>query len=595
MHTFAELQSALHFDLQVEEHIITSDMSIPAINALWLKKSFFKKFQDEISSDADSKCLALFTASNARCKEFAMRPESMYQELVIGEVKTLFDNLFFNGPDLVMTFSAISSGVDIGPGASLGSQSYNFYSKLFDGPLTCTDDRLYRYYRYATSSFPAWRSAEEARSSQFGVCVVEGNMLSFVPKTSEISRSICTEPLLNMFFQKGIGSVLERLLKERFKIDLSFQPELNRGLARLGSIDGSFCTIDLSSASDSVSLRLLSDILPPYVLGWLNAARSPRTIFPDGSSEELHMVSSMGNAFTFPLQTLIFASIVESCYRVLGITPQYSSAGPKNFAVFGDDIIVRKDAYAFVVECLTLFGFAVNEDKSFSSGFFRESCGGDYYRGHEIRGVYIKSLSTRADIYSAINRLIRWSSRTGILLPRVLQHLMKSVPFNPIPPFAGDTEGIKTPYPPKTLKRKGSTGGVVYFTYSEIPNLIKVPENETKDWFYRSYGRIKAKASYNPDGLLVSFCGGYIRDSSIPLRAENPKRFKMKCKVTSSWGNSVIDYQKIIERWCGYQPTTSGYPARLSWLKSMLSRKSALLASLDDSRDDWEIVAGLYL
>jgi hypothetical protein len=595
MHAFADLQKDLLDDLKVEEHIITSDMDLPAINALWLKRSIWKKFQDELSSDADERCLKLFKLTNDRCRDFALEPLSAFEDTVIGEVKTIFDNLFHDGPRLTMDFASVSEGVDIGPGASLGSLSYNFYSKLFDGPLTCTSETLYRYYRYATSAFPAWRSAETARSLRYGVCVVEGNRLSFVPKTSAISRSICTEPLLNMFFQKGIGSVLEKMLKKKFRIDLSSQPDLNRGLARLGSITGDFATIDLSSASDSVSLNLLKEILPPYVLEWLKLARSPYVIFPDGTKAELHMVSSMGNAFTFPLQTIIFSAIVTSCYRVLGINPQYSPQGPKNFAVFGDDIIVRKDSYSFVVRCLTLFGFKVNEDKSFNDGYFRESCGGDFYKGHDIRGVYLKSLKTRADVYSAINRLIRWSSRTGVLLPKTVKRLMGMVKFNPVPYHAGDTEGIKVPNPPDNLIRKKHTGGVVYYALVDVPNKIKVPEDETKEWSYRSYGQWKAKATYNPDGLLVSFSGGYIVNSSIPLRVELPKRFKMIRRVTSSWGSSASGGPKVVESWCGYQPITSGFPARLSWLKSMLSAECTLLADRSDPRSDWEIVAALYL
>jgi len=600
MQGIAELQSALLEDLPKSDHIITSDMSLSAVHALWLKKSIFKKFEDETSVDADSKCLSLFKLYNKRCQDFSVKPQSTFEEKVIGEVKTLLDNLFFNGPDLTVDFPRICDGVDVGPGASIGSQSYNFYTKLFDGPLSCTSDLLYREYRYATNRFPSWLSAETVREKRYGIQVVGGNRLSFVPKTFEVSRSICTEPLLNMFFQKGLGAVLEDMLRRRFRINLSSQPVLNRSLARVGSLNGDFATIDLSSASDSISRSLVSLIFPPYFVRLIDRYRSPNVIFPDGTSDELFMVSSMGNAFTFPLQTMIFASIVTSCYRVLGIQPQYTPQGPENFAVFGDDIIVRKDAYHFVVRCLSLFGFVVNEEKSFNNGFFRESCGGDFYKGHDVRGVYIKSLKTRANVYSAINRLIRWSAKSGIFIPKIVSLLMSRVKFLPIPWSDGDSEGIKVPSPPLNLKRAKSTGGIIYCAYKELPNLIKVPVDESKEWFYRSYGKRTKKASYNPDGLLISFCGGYIRNSSLSLRSDT-KTFKTVKRVTASWRYTersdfpAKSSQILIDSWCGYQSTLSGSSTRLSWLKSVKLGKSALLAGRVDLRSDWEVIAELYL
>ncbi len=595
MHTFADLQVALQEELKVDEHIITSDMDLPAINALWLRNSIWKKFQDELSPDADKRCLELFTASNSKCREFAFDPKSVFEEQVIGEVIRLFDDMFFNGPDFTFNLSDVLEGTDIGPGASIDSHSYNFYTKLFDGPLSCTSELLYREYRYTTARYPSWLSAEASRASRYGLSVVVGNRLSFVPKTSSISRSICTEPLLNMFFQKGLGSVLQQKLLDRYKINLSKQPELNRRLARFGSIDGSYATIDLSSASDSISLRLLEQILPRYVMRYLLLYRSPKVIFPDGNSEELWMVSSMGNAFTFPLQTLLFSTIVSACYRVLGIPALYTREGPKNFAVFGDDIIVRKDSYSFVVRCLELFGFSVNDQKSFNCGHFRESCGGDYYRGHDVRGVYIKSLKTRADVYSAINRIVRWSSRTGILLPKFVGMLRDSVAWLPVPYHAGDTEGIKVPYAPNNLRRKASTGGIIYKSLQEVPNQLKVPEDATKSWHYHSYGKLRAKASYNPDGLLISFCGGYIRNNKITLRSD-AKRFRVVKKVTSNWGALPTDalFSYRVLTWCGYQSTLNGFSTRLSWLKSFSLGKSKFEVSPRGLRDDWEIVAALY-
>lgn len=596
MRDYAVVRRALLDDLKTQDPYLLSDMDLETARKLWTEKSFWKKFQDEISPDADAKCLELFKQSNERCRTFALDPKSSFEEQVIGEVKRQFDDMFFCGPELMLNSSRIFEGLDIGPGASIDAPSYNFYSKLFDSPLTSTNDHLFRLYREAISSNPSWVRAEQVRAHAHGQKIVVGNRLSFVPKTSAISRSICTEPLLNMFFQKGIGSVLEDMLLTKFKINLSKQPEFNRRLAQIGSIDGKFSTIDLSSASDSVSLILLKEILPPYVYRWLEISRSPRVVFPDGSSEELHMVSSMGNAFTFPLQTLLFSCIVTSCYRVLGIKTEYSRFCPRNFAVFGDDIIVLRDSYHFIVRCLNLFGFNVNDDKSFSCGLFRESCGGDFFRGHDIRGIYIKSLKTRADIYSAVNRIVLWSAKTGILLPTVVSVLRSWVKFLPVPYHAGDTEGIKTPSPPENMKRDPKTGGIVYHAYCQRSNAFLVPGSNTKDWHYHSYGRKGRKVLYNPDGLLISFIGGYIRDSSILLRTES-KVFKTRRRVTSRWrGTPDTFFSDCIDRWCRYDRIDARFSSGISEVKSITRPKhlERSVAGSNSLRDDWEVVAGLY-
>jgi len=535
MRDYAELRSRLLSDLNVDECMLTSDMHLSAANALWLKNSFWKKFQDVVSDDAEIKALDLFKKSNRACQGFRFNPESIQEEQVIGEVKNLLDDVFFSGPDFRYSFSDILENIHVGPGASIGAKSYNFYTKLFDSSLTGTSEKLYREYRFAISASPTWSEAEKARDAKFGHDMVVGSRLSSVPKTSEISRTICTEPVLNMLFQKGVCSVLERGLRRDFKINLSYQPELNRQLAKRGSVDGSFGTIDLSSASDSISFLMLKEVLPPHVTRWLDLCRSPTVIYPDGSEEELYMVSSMGNAFTFPLETMLFSSIVVACYRVLGITPKYGRAGPSNFAVFGDDIIVRSDAYNFTCKALRLFGFTVNEGKSFNEGYFRESCGGDYYRGHNIRGVYCKSLKTDADVYSVINRLIRWTARTGVFLTESLKLLRSWVKFNPIPFQAGDTEGIKIPYAPTAAKRCRDTGGVFYSALCVKAVSFKAPDDPSIACHYpKRSSRRRQDVFYNAGGLMVAFVGGFIRDGRIGLRSEI-NRFKVRRRVTSSW------------------------------------------------------------
>jgi hypothetical protein len=525
-------------------------MDLPSAQSLWLRNSFLKKFEDQRSADADLKALGLFLRSNERCKEFALKPERLFEDVLIEEVKSLFDSYFHDGPNLSLDLSKISEGLMTGPGASRGAVSDNFYTKLFDSNLTCTSDHLYRDYRCAIVDWPYWNLAENARENQYRHAIVEGNRLSFVPKTSVISRTICTEPNLNMLFQKGIGSFLEEQLERRWKLSMADQQFVNRRLACLGSIDGSFGTIDLSCASDSVSLNLLKTILPPYVYRWLERTRSPFTILPDGSRIELHMVSSMGNAFTFPLQTILFASIVVASYRLLGIPLKDRSSKTMNFGVFGDDIIVVRKSYDFVIRALELFGFEVNTEKSFNVGNFRESCGGDYFRGSDIRGVYLKNLSTSADVYSIINRLVRWSARSGIMLHRTVRYLLGLVDFLPVPVDAGDAEGIKLPVAPPGMPRDKHTGGVIYRYLSAKPMSFRLPTAADELRYYPFSRGKRREIFFNPDGLLTSAVGGFIRDGRVMVRS-NHNRFKIRRRVTSRWvdPSAVGVYEPLGGRW----------------------------------------------
>ena len=264
-----------------------------------------------------------------------------------------------------------------------------------------------------------------------------------VCKNTLYIRSICTEPTVNMWFQLGLGNYLRIGLKKTFGIDLENQQQKNRDLARLGSETGDLATLDLESASDSISLGLLRRFFPRSFVSMVELYRSAQVELPDGNIEELHMVSGMGNGFTFPLQTLVFCCVVKACYTWHGI-PCRRNGG--NWGVFGDDIIVEKATSRDVARLLSLLGCTVNTTKSFVEGPFRESCGGDYHLGVDVRGVYLKSLRTPQSLAIAINTLNRWSARHGIPIPRTVQTLLCHMgPYHTVPYCESDDAGVKVP------------------------------------------------------------------------------------------------------------------------------------------------------
>lgn len=213
--------------------------------------------------------------------------------------------------------------------------------------------------------------------------IVPGNKIITVPKNAKTDRVIAVEPLMNMYIQKGIGSMIRHRLK-RVGVNLDDQ-SLNQLLAYRGSISGKLATIDLSSASDTVCLELVRWLLPPDWVEALEQCRSPRGVLPNGEIITYQKVSSMGNGFTFELESLIFWSIIRSLRSLKPL-----SASDRVTAVYGDDLIVPVETVDELRQVLGYIGFTFNASKSFWHGPFRESCGKHYFRGRDVTPFYIR-------------------------------------------------------------------------------------------------------------------------------------------------------------------------------------------------------------
>jgi len=225
-----------------------------------------------------------------------------------------------------------------------------------------------------------------------------------VPKTMKTSRIICAEPTAMQYAQQLVmARLVKALQRSRLHSQFNFDDQRpNQEAARLGSIDGSLATLDLSEASDRVSCLLVSAVFrhSPTLRKHLFACRSSRAMMP-GAKESfaLRKYASMGSALTFPVEAICFymislAALVSSrrLFRSDGrpkSLKDYEQAR-KSVLVFGDDIIVPTDVVEEVTKYLGAFGLKVNSKKSFFSGSFRESCGHDYFKGTFITPVYLR-------------------------------------------------------------------------------------------------------------------------------------------------------------------------------------------------------------
>lgn len=538
-----------------------------------LAASFYKKLLPSGDTKVqDEAALKKFRAVNQKTKDFAgfiatSAEESLFWDYLKDNFQRGLDFTWVapldNGQDQNWQYSGfgipkITEYMNVGPGASQHADSRTMATKLFTGPISyCGDDHLITLYRGALVETGLWADAE-MRRSPMGFKRVRGGKLFFAKKNAEISRTCCTEPLLNMLIQKAVGGFFEERTKRQFKICLEDQPLYNRELARIGSIDGSFGTIDLVSASDSTSIRLFNDLCQDSLLKWVTMESSCRyAVLPDGEEVELGMLSTMGNGFTFQLMTYIFACVVRSCYQILG----YQCSDPrKHFGVFGDDIIVRCEAYELVTRMLTKLGYEVNVSKSFNTGPFRESCGGDYHSGHDVRGVYVNSLETPQHVCSVINRLNRWSAHHGVALPATISYLWSLYKQPLVPPDSSDDAGVHVPFS-LSAPVVDSTRGYQfkYHLYSKIVNKMTLEEPDDE-------------LCPNPEGYGLSFLSGHTRRpdgelfsafNGVRVSLRDPPEAVSRYRVRRGWTH-YWDYPNACrtgnrashERWMRYMTAT---------------------------------------
>ena len=244
-------------------------------------------------------------------------------------------------------------------------------------------------------------------SDQFApeLSLTDYNKVTFVPKNAKTERSIAIEPYFNIFFQLGVGQMLRNRLKRCFAVDLNDQTR-NQVLAKVASQTSEIATVDFSMASDTIATEVVRLLLPPEWFSILDRLRSTDYLL-DGAIQRYHKFSSMGNGFTFELETLIFHSLALSCAEELGVSYDFIST-------YGDDVIIPTSCFQLFTEVTEYLGFKVNDIKSFSTGLFRESCGKDYLKGVDVRPLFCRELDCVKHVVSLANRLLALDRAVGV-------------------------------------------------------------------------------------------------------------------------------------------------------------------------------------
>lgn len=328
-----------------------------------------------------------------------------------------------------------------------------------------------------------------------------------VPKNYKVPRLIGIESEWTTFNATQIADALTSCLPEFVSVD---DQDRNQELAYRGSLDNSLATIDFSAASDSVSCSLASKIFPRNIyrdlLRWtavgpvqkcwfysnfsiktgLDAYQVGKVVngipvlnklpisvlskmsqnpYPNQITPVVKpgwgysMIATMGNRITFPLEEMVFAAAIATALSFHGC--DYHDYIDQ-LAVYGDDCILPTEFAETFISICELIGFSVNTDKSYyGEEFYRESCGVEFFHGHEISSQYWPRKEVKKKDLS-------------VLIP--LQHKVYNLPYT------NDVivKAIRKEFPKITESRPGSPYDDIWSDYPMIQRAYS-PYDRSKD------------------------------------------------------------------------------------------------------------------
>jgi hypothetical protein len=224
--------------------------------------------------------------------------------------------------------------------------------------------------------------------------------MACVPKTTKTPRLIACEPVAGQWCQQIIRDYFySRVRDSAIRKFISFDDQAhNATMALEASSSLSHWTIDLSSASDRISCwhveRLFRRNLTLLDALWATRSVELRQDIAGRERRRIHLrkYSTMGNATTFPVQSVFFLSVALGCIswrRGVSIASLVRRANGREVRIFGDDMVVPVDSAPVVVEMLQYLKLKVNAAKTFGGTAFRESCGVDAFLGQDVTSISI--------------------------------------------------------------------------------------------------------------------------------------------------------------------------------------------------------------
>ena len=278
----------------------------------------------------------------------------------------------------------------------------------------------------------------------------------FVPKTQTTPRVIAIEPSNVQYMQQSLKDYIYPILEQhrltRHSIRFARQ-DVNQSLAYSSSIDQRLSTLDLKDASDRVHLHLVRRIFKNSgILEYLEDSRSLHATLPTSQNIILWKFASMGSALCFPVESMVFYTLIQSAMHQLdGRRPSSRSIAmySKQIDIYGDDIIVPVEYTDTVIRYLESYGLKVNVNKSFKNSKFRESCGADFYDGYAVNPVYARQEPPDDDHDWGAEHVMAWNATADLfylrgkwIVAQAIRDLLRRVVKRTIPRTAFFGSGL---------------------------------------------------------------------------------------------------------------------------------------------------------
>lgn len=359
---------------------VRSDVDITALKHVRQILYFSYKLDIPYDKKTEQSVLSSFISTQIAASKW--KPSSEFDS-VLKEARKFITRLFsgFHHLDIIPKH---------GPGSvATGERTYekHCFKRIY-----AALDRVYPFTEYFTLGCSHiaddldWIKGLEVRETGTAKVVL-------VPKDSRGPRLISCEPLEYQWIQQGIQKRLYAWIEKhrltRGHVNFTDQ-SVNRRLSLAGSLTGKWVTLDMKDASDRVSLRLVEELFcGTGLLEALKASRSTSTLMPDGKTIELGSFAPMGSAVCFPIEALVFYSLAVA---LLVKHKQYSlRKAISRVYVYGDDIIMDIEDYDVCLQRFPEYGLMFNSSKCCTSGFFRESCGCDAYKGIDVTPIRLRN------------------------------------------------------------------------------------------------------------------------------------------------------------------------------------------------------------
>lgn len=325
--------------------------------------------------------------------------------------------------------------------------SVAYLDKRLERPLSGSREHIAWFIENLQRDRNLSASIKELQTGVIGCELCEVLNYVTVPKSYKTDRGMLPNTTIGGFYTNGLGMLIrERLLAEG--LNLASLQVKHKELARVYSTTRKGVTLDLSSASDLFTPELVNMLLPRK---WYNVCKFGRiSYFTIGKKTHfMRSFMTMGLGHTFPLQTLLFYALLRAIQELTGT--------PGTISVYGDDLIYPRKMHKYVLALFDDLNFKVNRDKSFASMHFRESCGGDFYRGVDVRPFQpegrdrlLRGNRLAEFCYSLANGLrARWSDEEVPTSLYFLKRLICSHCYKvlPVPYSYPDSSGWKTDTP----------------------------------------------------------------------------------------------------------------------------------------------------